>query len=120
MSLCTSVPLIPIGSSSLSRLKVDQFGNIANWPKYFFGDQFGEIAAMSDGRAEEARSLWLSISKTEIVIDTNVPIVANGRTEQADSSCELNCIARLRQIRDGHRVLLDEEDSILGEYRATP
>ena len=38
----------PDGSSSLSRLKVDQFGNIANWPKDFFGDQFGEIAAMSE------------------------------------------------------------------------
>ena len=34
--------------SSLSRLEVDQFGNIANWPKDFFGDQFGEIAAMSE------------------------------------------------------------------------
>ena len=38
----------PDGSSSLSRLEVDQFGNIANWPKDFFGDQFGEIAAMSE------------------------------------------------------------------------
>ena len=36
------------GSSGLSQLEVDQFGNIANWPKDFFGDQFGEIAAMSD------------------------------------------------------------------------
>ena len=38
----------PDGSSSLSRLEVDQFGNISNWPKDFFGDQFGEIAAMSE------------------------------------------------------------------------
>ena len=29
-------------------LEVDEFGNIANWPKDFFGDQFGEIAAMSE------------------------------------------------------------------------
>ena len=36
------------GNSRLSRLEVDQFGNIANWPKDFFGDQFGEIAAMSE------------------------------------------------------------------------
>ena len=36
------------GGSALSQLNVDQFGNISNWPKDFFGDQFGEIAAMSD------------------------------------------------------------------------
>ena len=36
------------GTSILSRLEVDKFGNIANWPKDFFGDQFGEIAAMTD------------------------------------------------------------------------
>ena len=33
---------------TLSDLEVDEFGNIANWPKDFFGDQFGEIAAMSE------------------------------------------------------------------------
>ena len=36
------------GTSNLSELEVDKFGNIANWPKDFFGDQFGEIAAMSE------------------------------------------------------------------------
>ena len=36
------------GDSSLSELRLDEFGNIANWPKDFFGDQFGEIAAMAD------------------------------------------------------------------------
>ena len=36
------------GGSRLSPLEVDQFGNIANWPENFFGDQFGEIAAMSE------------------------------------------------------------------------
>ena len=43
--------------SNLSQLEVDQFGNISNWPKDFFGDQFGEIAAMSDAalaRQEES------------------------------------------------------------------
>ena len=38
----------PDGSSSLSRLEVDEFGLISNWPRDFFGDQFGEIAAMSE------------------------------------------------------------------------
>ena len=36
------------GSSSLSHLAVDEFGNISNWPRDFFGDQFGEIAAMNE------------------------------------------------------------------------
>ena len=36
------------GASQLSHLQLDQFGNISNWPKDFFGDQFGEIAFMSE------------------------------------------------------------------------
>ncbi|MCY3764133.1 MAG: DUF3696 domain-containing protein, partial [Gemmatimonadetes bacterium] len=36
------------GASNISQLEVDKFGNISNWPKGFFGDQFGEIAAMSE------------------------------------------------------------------------
>ena len=36
------------GESSLSHLELDEYGNISNWPKDFFGDQFGEIAAMSE------------------------------------------------------------------------
>lgn len=44
------------GGSSLTSLDLDLFGNIRNWPQGFFGDEFGEIAAMSkaaqDRRAE--------------------------------------------------------------------
>ena len=45
------------GVSSLEALEVDLYGNITNWPKDFFGDQFGEIAAMSEAalkRRQEA------------------------------------------------------------------
>ena len=35
-------------SSILETLELDPYGNITNWPKDFFGDQFGEIAAMSE------------------------------------------------------------------------
>ena len=35
-------------SSEITPLELDPYGNMANWPKDFFGDQFGEIAAMSD------------------------------------------------------------------------
>jgi predicted ATPase len=44
------------GESHLSNLKLDEFGNITNWPHDFFGDDFGEIAAMSEaGLARRAK-----------------------------------------------------------------
>jgi predicted ATPase len=33
--------------AKLESLKVDKYGNISNWPKAFFGDEMGEIAAQS-------------------------------------------------------------------------
>jgi predicted ATPase len=41
------------GDSQLVPLELNEFGNIVNWPEEFFGDEFGEIAAMS--RAVTAR-----------------------------------------------------------------
>jgi hypothetical protein len=35
------------GGSKLTELEVDLFGNIKNWPKDFFGDEFGEMAAIT-------------------------------------------------------------------------
>lgn len=35
------------GGSHLTPLNVDLYGNITNWPKDFFGDEFGEMAAMA-------------------------------------------------------------------------
>lgn len=35
------------GESRLTPLELDPYGNITNWPKDFFGDELGEIAAMS-------------------------------------------------------------------------
>ena len=40
------------GVSCLSQLEIDQYGNISNWPTDFFGDQFGEIAAISEAALE--------------------------------------------------------------------
>ena len=34
--------------SKLTQLRMDIFGNIANWPTDFFGDEFGEFAAMTE------------------------------------------------------------------------
>ena len=36
------------GSSSLMPLQLDLFGNINNWPKGFFGDEMGDLVAMSN------------------------------------------------------------------------
>ncbi len=43
------------GVSTLSQLEVDDFGNISNWPRDFFGDQFGEIANMNEAAQKRKR-----------------------------------------------------------------
>ena len=54
----------------------------------------------------------------EVVMDTNVAIVANGMTEQADAACMSACRHKLRQIQEGRlRLLLDDKRLILEEYR---
>ncbi len=59
----------------------------------------------------------MTSSKTEVVIDTNVAVVASGKTQQAGPSCRLNCIDRLRQVQDEGRILLDNGYLILREYQ---
>jgi predicted ATPase len=44
------------GGSRLTPLDVDLFGNILNWPKEFFGDQFGEMAAMTKAAMERKKA----------------------------------------------------------------
>ena len=65
----------------------------------------------------------------DVVVDTNVAIVANGRTEQAGIECEEACIDALERIYNAHRVtadndendqcrvVLDDDDNIMNEYR---
>ncbi len=36
------------GRSRISELKVDEYGNITNWPRDFFGDEIGDLAAMTE------------------------------------------------------------------------
>ncbi len=43
------------GESRLMPLELDIFGNIVNWPKDFFGDEMGEIAAMQKAILERKR-----------------------------------------------------------------
>ena len=44
------------GTSKLRTLELDLFGNITNWPKNFFGDEFGEIAAMTRAAMERKKA----------------------------------------------------------------
>lgn len=61
-----------------------------------------------------------------IVVDENVPIVANEATKsatqrlapQADDACILASINRLEEIVKGEIVLLDEAGAVMSAYRA--
>ena len=55
--------------------------------------------------------------KSAVIVDTNVAVVSNGETEQAELECQLRCISKLVECRTDHRVLLDDHGLILREYR---
>lgn len=38
----------PDGQSTMTPLAIDAFGNIANWPEQFFGDEMGDLIAMTE------------------------------------------------------------------------
>lgn len=52
----------------------------------------------------------------EIVIDANVPAVANGLTPQADDTCLRSCLAELRRVQNECRLLIDDDWLIIKEY----
>jgi len=52
------------------------------------------------------------------VVDTNVPIVANGRENHISPTCVRNCIRKLRNLRNNGIVVLDSGMLILREYMA--
>ncbi len=52
-----------------------------------------------------------------VVVDTNVLIVANGTALQMSDCCRTRCIDRLALVRDGDRVVIDEQYFILREYQ---
>lgn len=51
------------------------------------------------------------------VVDTNVPIVANGNSPQADDSLVEKCIDALLELTRRGGLVLDDGDRILEEYR---
>jgi hypothetical protein len=50
------------------------------------------------------------------IIDTNVPIVANGDASQTSPECALVCIQRLQEIMSNGQLVLDRQWQIVGEY----
>ena len=49
-------------------------------------------------------------------MDTNVPVVANGRDTHADESCQISCIAAILEIQLRRTVVLDDRDEVFSEY----
>ncbi len=54
----------------------------------------------------------------EVVIDTNVLMVASGRHEDVGPACVLACVERLRRVQRRDVVVIDDAFRILREYRA--
>src|SRR4051812_33772887 len=50
-----------------------------------------------------------------VVVDTNVGIVANGKTD-VSPECQLACVRALRAVTQGRRLVLDTSDLIFREY----
>lgn len=51
-----------------------------------------------------------------VIVDTNVPVVANGSSDQASPDCVLNCVQYLRRVTQEGRIVLDNQWRILREY----
>ncbi len=51
------------------------------------------------------------------VVDTNVPIVANGHHPNASRECQLKCIETLEALVNIGTILIDNNEFILNEYR---
>ena len=55
---------------------------------------------------------------TTFVVDTNVPILANGCAPQADDQCRSSCVGKLGYLMKQGTVAIDDKDAILKEYIA--
>lgn len=50
------------------------------------------------------------------IVDTNVPVVANGRSAHASVECMVACTRQLQQITQQGKLVLDDQWRILKEY----
>ncbi|MDE0044219.1 MAG: DUF3696 domain-containing protein [Candidatus Poribacteria bacterium] len=44
------------GVSEIEQLKMDEYGNISNWPQNFFGDEMGDLAAKASAEIERRKA----------------------------------------------------------------
>lgn len=55
---------------------------------------------------------------TEYIVDTNVPLVAQGTATHMSSDCVLNCVSFLEQLFQGHFLLvIDTSYHLISEYQ---
>lgn len=59
----------------------------------------------------------MTSDNSEVVVDTNVPVVSNGNHDRAGIRCIRSCIARLAGLRDTGTLLLDDKNLIIQEYK---
>ena len=52
-----------------------------------------------------------------VVVDSNVAVVANGRHTHTDEDCQLTCISELERVVKMRRVSIDAGDLIFAEYQ---
>lgn len=50
------------------------------------------------------------------VVDSNILIAANGRSEQANDACVDKCIEILQKVEEEHSLALDDGGEIMAEY----
>ncbi|PDW03439.1 hypothetical protein [Candidatus Viridilinea mediisalina] len=55
--------------------------------------------------------------KRVVIVDTNVPITANGHATHVSPACQLACISALRLMQAERRISLDQTGLMLQEYR---
>lgn len=54
---------------------------------------------------------------TEYIVDTNVPLVAQGTASQMSSNCEMNCGDFLEKLFQGHfKLVIDNNYHLIREY----
>jgi len=56
--------------------------------------------------------------KCASVVDTNIPVVANGRASHVGEDCVETCIRALRRLQREGKILIDESGFIIDEYRS--
>lgn len=54
---------------------------------------------------------------TEVVVDTNVLLVAEGQHPDVSEECVVSCVARLQKIMQSEVVVLDDGYRVLREYQ---